>query len=458
MGLSSRRNSPSLAAFLSFVWPGLGQLYQRQHRAALVFAVPAVIVLLWAVLQLIHGPVWFALAMLGSDYALTIALLAVLVGIWRGLSILHAFVASVGRHSPSRTERGILAILLVAVLAVHGVVAANALAVFNFDRQIASNDFPQTSPDPQADSSGFPSEVPGMTSIPYDVEPGNTPDPSSHRITVLLTGVDFQTGRSHALNDTLLVVSLDTETGQSAMISVPRDTTGYPLYWGGTGQVKINAFQTYIRNHWIKAPDLPMTALEKEIGFLVGIPVNYYAQIDMDGFKELINLVGGVDVVNPKPLADPYYGNWHQPAGPIHLDGKNALIYVRSRHSAGDNDYGRSSRQQDVLIALAKKLASPAMALKLQQVLGLAGGAIQTNFPMGTMKDYLSFLEDFTSAAVSRCVLGPPYSWHPDSSTTGGAWTSQLKLDKVANLSVQLFGTESRYYGQKGVVPAPCAS
>jgi polyisoprenyl-teichoic acid--peptidoglycan teichoic acid transferase len=456
MSSSPRRASPSLAAFLSFLWPGLGQLYQQRRRTALFFAVPALLVLVWAILQLVHGPLWFAAAMLGSDYALTIVLLAVVVGLWRAISVFHAFLISAPGRRPSRVEQCVLALLLVAVLAVHGAVAINAVAVFNFDRQIASNDFAETSPDPQADSSGFPTSMPGLTPLPYQVEPGSTP--SSHRVTVLLTGVDFQTGRSHALNDTLLVVSMDTNTGQAAMISVPRDTSSYPLYWGGVGQVKINALQTYVRNHWLLPPDPPLTALVKEIGFLIGVPVNYYAQIDMDGFKQLIDLVGGVDVINPKPLADPYYGTWHEPAGPIHLNGKNALIYVRSRHSAGDNDYGRSSRQQDVLIALAKKLANPSMALKFQQVLGLAGGAVQTNFPLNTVKDYVSFLDNFTAGQVSKCVLGPPYSWHPDSSTTGGAWTSRLNLDKVADLSVQLFGADSAYYGKKGVSPAPCAS
>ncbi len=95
--------------------------------------------------------------------------------------------------------------------------------------------------------------------------------------------------------------------------------------------------------------------------------------------------------------------------------------------------------------------------LQFQQVLGLAGNAIQTNFPLDTVKDYSQFLEGFSSASVSGCVLGPPYSWLPATSTTGGSSTSRLNLDKVADLSVQLFGADSRYYGQKGVVPAPCA-
>ena len=411
-----------------------------------------VVVLVWTILQLSHGALWLSLAMLGSGYAMVIALVAAAAGVWSVVSMLHAFLGAAPPRSTSRLDRGALAVLLVAVVGANGFVAVNAWAVSDFDRRIASNDFSQnaagTGPNPSVDASG-----PNGTPIPYYVEPAVTPAPLAHRVTILLTGLDFTAGGNHALNDTLLAVSLDTDSGQVAMVSVPRDTSDYPLYWGSTGGIKINALQTYVRNHWLHSPDPPMTTLTKEIGYLIGIPVNYYAQIDMDGFLRLVDLAGGVDVVNPGAFYDPHEKRaW--PAGPMHLDGATALLYVRSRF--GDNDYKRASRTQDVLIAIAKKLASPRMALQFQQVLGLAGKSIQTNFPLDTVKDYTPLADRFLAGTVSRCVLGPPYSWHPDSSTTGGAWTSRLHLDKVANLSVQLFGTESSYYGKPGVTPTPC--
>ncbi|MGD0248987.1 MAG: LCP family protein, partial [Candidatus Limnocylindrales bacterium] len=377
---------------------------------------------------------------------------------WSVVSMLHAFLGAAPPRSTSRLDRGALAVLLVAVVGANGFVAVNAWAVSDFDRRIASNDFSQstagTSPNPSVDASG-----PNGTPIPYYVEPAVTPAPLAHRVTILLTGLDFTAGRDHALNDTLLAVSLDTDSGQVAMISVPRDTANFPLYWGVTASptLRINSIQGYVRNGWLLSPDPPMTTLTKEIGYLIGIPVNYYAQIDMDGFVQLIDLVGGVDVVNPTALADdPFYPGWREPAGPIHLDGKNALIYVRSRDTPGSNDYYRDSRQQDVLIALEKKLANPGMAPQFQQVLGLAGKSIQTNFPLDTVKDYTPYVDKFTSGTVLRCVLGQPYSYYVDRSTTKGMSTTRLNMDLVADLSVQYFGTDSRYYGQAGVTPAPC--
>ncbi len=99
---------------------------------------------------------------------------------------------------------------------------------------------------------------------------------------------------------------------------------------------------------------------------MVGVRVNYYAEIDIDGFSKLIDLVGGVDINNPTLLNDPSTGTCI-PAGPVHLDGTTALQYVRSRETT--NDYARANRQQIVMIALEKKLATPAMLPMLGSLL-----------------------------------------------------------------------------------------
>ena len=272
-------------------------------------------------------------------------------------------------------------------------------------------------------------------------------------MTILLTGVDFMSGRHHAFNDTLMLVSMNLDTRAVALVSVPRDTAAFPFYWGGNAPVnfKINYLVRALAAGTFKAPDPPMTALAKEIGFLVGVQTDYYAEIDMDGFRQMIDLVGGVNVNNPRLLNDPSTCTY-VPVGNVHLDGGMALQYVRSRESS--NDYQRASRQQLVMIALEKKLATPAMLPKLGSLLALAGKSIATNFPLNTVKDYVGLAQNLT--AVSHCVLGPPYNWHPDSNSTGGAWTSRLYLDRVANLSVSLFGTDSLYAGQPGIVPTPC--
>jgi len=104
------------------------------------------------------------------------------------------------------------------------------------------------------------------------------------------------------------------------------------------------------------------------------------------------------------------------------------------------------SRQQDVLVALVKKLAAPNTALKFQQVLGMAGNAIQTTsrsaLPRTTRPPWIVPVRHCLSASWGRRTAGTR-QLHQN-----GAWTSRLNLNKVANLSVKLFGTESSYYGQ----------
>ena len=107
-------------------------------------------------------------------------------------------------------------------------------------------------------------------------------------------------------------------------------------------------------------------------------------------------------------------------------------------------------------MALARKVASAAIVPQLPTLLSLAGTTLSTDFPLKYARNFVSAFRRV--GTPTECVLGPPYSYHPDSSTTGGSWTSRLDINRVAGLSVYLFGAESLYANRPGVVPAPCAS
>ena len=120
------------------------------------------------------------------------------------------------------------------------------------------------------------------------------------------------------------------------------------------------------RQNPAKYPDGPMGTLALEIGYLIGEPIHYTAAINLDGFERMINLVGGVDVNVERAISDPVYDwfnntyGFYLSAGPHHLDGRTALAFVRSRYGAGDNDFTRSSRQQQLLVALRAEMTDPA--------------------------------------------------------------------------------------------------
>jgi polyisoprenyl-teichoic acid--peptidoglycan teichoic acid transferase len=561
-----RSTSPVVAAVLSFVFPGVGQFYLGRRTSALAFAIPALAIVAWGLLQLSNGLVYFALSMLDDGYALTVMVAAAVFTAWRLVAIVHPFFVTRPVHLGARAG-AVLAALVIGTIAMGDFAFSNAFAVYNADREIAVNDFhePDSSPDTSPDSSpaSTPTDyLPWITYVPFDASPSPSvgpsttpfvcedypvklssvsgggiqaaalvpvvapsialvpfadpnaspstdpspsvgaetpppvdlspspppspeitpteagtpspspaapadsspspsaspsavPTPNPNRVTVLLTGVDFLQGRRHALNDTIILVSIDLQTRDVVMVSVPRDTANFPFYWGGQAPVnfKINGLANAISAGRFGSPDPPLVTLANEVGYLVGVKVDYYAEVDIAGFAKLIDAVGGIDLYNPTPLDDPFTCT-SVPAGNVHLDSTNALRYARSRETS--SDYYRSARQQRVLIALEKKMASPAMLPRLGSMIALVGQSVATNFPLNTARNYSSLAENV--GAISGCVLGPPYNYHPDMTTTAGTWTSRLMLDRVANLSVKLFGTDSRYYGQPGVTPTACQS
>jgi LCP family protein required for cell wall assembly len=425
--------SPALAALLSFLWPGAGQLYARRRFAALVFAIPALVVAAVVLLQAQRGVPVLVARLLDPQVAALVFATVLALGVWRLLSVVHAFGSSDTRSRARSSERLALFVLLAAIVASHATGAVYLWSAYKMDTSIF--------------------EVGGN-----GAEPGLANSSDSSRVTVLLAGMDQYTTRSERLYDSLMVVSVDRQTNRIAMLSVPRDTSGYPLYWGGTGNVKINAIPTYVKNGWLKSPDQPVTTLVKEVSYLVGIPIDYYGVLDLGNFMKIIDMVGGVDITSSTAIDDPSY-DWldgSKPgfalsAGAHHLDGRHALAYVRSRHGAGNSDWARAGRQQQVLTAVAHKMATPAMVVRLPGLMAQAGSMVTTNFPASQVADMVDLAQSVPPANYDSYVLGPPYSI---SKSTSSAYMSCLMLDKVAPLSVKLFGTDSRYYGK--TQPATC--
>jgi LCP family protein required for cell wall assembly len=463
-----RPGVPLAAGLLSFLWPGLGQAYLRRRNEALLFAIPAIAVTAWLLLQLSQGGlVFIGNFFADSIFALTFLLFTIFIGVWRALAMTRAYVQAAPRRRPRLIDLGVMGGLLLVILLSHTWVARTAWGAYMVDTRIGQNDFlseiPTITPDPNEEyvASPTPTRVPwapGSTIAPYQPTSSPTPvPPKSNRVTILLTGIDRLETNSHALMDSLLVVSLDTKTRHVDMVSVPRDTANYEFYWGGNAGVntKINNFYNLVRANLIHAPDPPLTALKKEIGWLVGVKIDYYALVDLHGFRVLVDMIGGICVYNPRAINDPFTGTFVA-KGNVCMDGITTLKYVRSRHGAGDNDYTRANRQQDVLFAIGKKLATPEGLLLLPDLLDLASTSVQTDFPLKTINKYIPIAQRLASKDLSKCVLGPPYNYHPPTTETKGTWTSRLRPPLVAGLSVYLFGTDSRYYGMDGIIPEAC--
>jgi polyisoprenyl-teichoic acid--peptidoglycan teichoic acid transferase len=419
--------SPSLAALLSFLWPGLGQAYAGHRLAALLFTVPFVGLIGALAYNLQDGIKVVVARLLDPQFAFLVLIAIVGLGIWRLLAVLNAYGGADTRLVGRAGERFALVLLLVAIVATHAGGAYFLWSTYTMDTEI----FGGGQNDP--------------------VEPGMAPV-TNDRVTIMLAGLDEYSTRSESLFDSIMVVSLDKTSHRIAMISVPRDTSAFPYYFGGTSKIKINALPTYVRNGWVKSGDQPVTTLIKEVSYLVGIPINYYAIMDLASFSKMIDMVGGIDITVPNAIVDPTYdwldhstAGFSISAGKHHMSGRIALAYVRSRHGSGNSDWQRAGRQQQLLVALEQKMASPTMLLKLPSLTSQAASLVHTNFPADQVDDMVKEADAVPDTSYDRVVLGPPYSV---GGTTNGAYTSCLKLDKVAEISVKFFGKDSAYSGK----------
>ena len=185
------------------------------------------------------------------------------------------------------------------------------------------------------------------------------------------------------------------------------------------------------RRHPDEFPDGPLTSLVREMSFLLGAPIHYYAAIDLAGFRRMIDLVGGVTVDNKRAINDPRYDwldgthGFKLSAGKHHLNGRTALAYVRSRQGVGDNDFNRARRQQQVLLALREQLTKPENLPKIPDLLDAAGDTIRTNFPsdrVGEMIDLAQRIDDASTSA--RSCSDRAYADVPSArATTGGIYS-----------------------------------
>jgi len=442
------RKSASIAVALSFVFPGLGHAYLGRRRPALAFALPALVGGIAIGLQLLGGLDATLAYVITPSGSMNVLVLLLLTGAWRLIAMVDVALVARRQSGLRVPAMALTAVLLAAVIVSHGMGAWLAYNMYDAGTRIFVGEGPDGTPVPGASADASPAPSDDFVATPFA-----TPETAQSRINILLTGIDSAAGRNHALTDTLLVVSINPVDDSVVMLSMPRDISNFPLYDGRTFTGKINSLMTWARNHPKDFPDGPFPTLIHELGYLIGVPIHYYAAIDLAGFTRMIDEVGGVTVTNERAINDPKYGwldggsGFYLKAGKVTLDGRTALAYVRSRQGAGDSDFTRAARQQQLLVALRAKLVSPDMITKLPAIIQVAGDTVRTNLPTDRLEEFIGLARGVDGDTIKRYVLGPPYAVHPPNSTTGGIYTLNLLPDRMAKLSIELFGSDSRYAG-----------
>src|SRR5258708_14051156 len=178
----------------------------------------------------------------------------------------------------------------------------------------------------------------------------------------------------------------------------------------------------YADAHRDQFPKGGMGTLEDASGALLGIPIPYYGRIDFVGFIDMVEAVGGVGVTVARGFEDPGYDGfgfgrrgWSITAGPHHLDGPNALAYARSRKAAGESDFTRAARQQQILVALRDKATSGGSLLfQLPGLLDAVGKTIRSDVPVDKLPALAAIMEEISHRNVVSAVIRYPLA-HPNS-------------------------------------------
>jgi LCP family protein required for cell wall assembly len=456
-----RARSPFTAAFLSLLFPGLGQWYAGATTRALAFAAgPILAVALLAgvglrmdriaLLGLVLDP-----TILNGLFVLNLVVLAyrlvAIVDAYRVAEFMNTQAASGdGRAGRARLRRNPLSIA--GLLAVLLVMATSHIVVARYDKFgmdlvdrgcdgiFIGADSTQDCPD-QADPSLGPSANPSANpSDDAGVDPTDspTPEPSlmgtpvpnvaiapwdgKERLNVLLIGADEQGGGHNT--DTLIVVSIDPVTKQVAMFSLPRDTVNVPIpqgparkLWGRTYSGKINSFFANNRTRSDLWPGNDRTrgynALKSVLGELYGLDIKYFVEVNFDGFKKVVDAVGGVTINVQIPVSDDRYPGetgrlvrLYIPTGIQHMTGAEALRYARSRHSS--TDFDRGQRQQRVLMSLREQADPQNLIPRLPDLIAALKKTVRTDVPLDQMDELLGLASQVDTKNIRSYVFAPP--------------------------------------------------
>ncbi|WP_059173421.1 LytR family transcriptional regulator [Bacillus sp. FJAT-27445] len=186
---------------------------------------------------------------------------------------------------------------------------------------------------------------------------------------VLMLGVDERKG-DRGRSDSMIVLTVNPNNKSVKMLSIPRDTRTEIV--GRGKEDKINHAYAF------GGVEMAMNTVEH----FLDIPIDYYVQINMEGFKDIVDAVGGVKVTN---TLDFTYEGEHFPKGEINLNGETALKFSRMRYEDPRGDFGRQTRQRQIIQAVINRGASFQSITNFGDIFGALGKNVRTNLTFEEM-------------------------------------------------------------------------
>lgn len=276
----------------------------------------------------------------------------------------------------------------------------------------------------------------GFLNSVFIAGPTEPPDENG-RYNILLLGGDSGPDREGMRPDSMSLVSIDADTGQAVIIGLPRDLEDVPfpddsplaqVYPEGYGAIDgcevdvclLNSIYTEVE---LKSPDMYPDAVSRgsEPGIegmrdavegVTGLDVQYYVLIDMQGFEQLINALGGVDInvetripVGGDEDNDGVDG-WIEP-GQQHLDGYSALWYGRARYGVAGGDYERMARQRVLQEAILRQFTPSNVLTKFQDVAAAGADTVKTDIPQAMLGYFANLAMKTKELPIGQVALVP---------------------------------------------------
>lgn len=257
---------------------------------------------------------------------------------------------------------------------------------------------------------------------------GTRSEAEDGRYNVLLVGGDKGAGRWGLRTDSLTVASIDEETGRTILFGLPRNMTDFPFPEGSVlddefpegydcETCELNSLATWAADHKALFGDSPTPGIDATVmgvEGITGLKINYYALVNMDGFRGLVDAMGGLtlNVRDRIPIEVPITG-YIEP-GVQRLNGYETLWFARSRESA--DDYSRMARQKCVMSAMVQQLSPQTVLTKFEELAKAGTELIQTDLPASELDVFAQLALQARSQKIASVSFVPPaiQTYDPD--------------------------------------------
>ena len=245
---------------------------------------------------------------------------------------------------------------------------------------------------------------------------------SAGRYNVLLLGGDSGVTRWGLRTDSMTIASIDAVTGKTVLVGLPRNMTGFPFKAGSImakqfpdgyncSTCELNSLSTYAADHkslFEKYDEPGVEATIEGIEGITGLKISYWSMINMPGFRDLVNAVGGVTMNIRQPIAVGPTGHVHRwiKPGVRKLSGEALLWYARSR--ATSDDYSRMARQKCVMNAMLHQVSPTTVLKHFSQIANATESLLQTDIPSSEVGKFATLALKAKGQKISTVSLVPP--------------------------------------------------